>query len=357
MRYNLLLNEIYKIQIEYKELLIKLLPILNTEDILPALDEINIFWESNIEVIELYLQNYARTQNTYVFTASTYLDIESQDHLPFLLLGDSHIFDDSLSIMQEFPVTKGMIEQVKLIAEDNIKIISICQKNILVLPLRMLNQLSENTVLISAAEQYFCSLFDGIPTIRDYFKQCNSFQDINNYLKETSQKYILFSNQDDCSLSFEQRFFDAKNNEAIKLVTTNNDAEIFFSLVFGPIQQAIDILMSCLEYRCIPFIRYKVAFHYFVMLSQTLKTLDGFEQIDIIEFKVCIAHLIYNIFEVEKNNIIAVDEFVSIIKADGFESNLFHKLDICKQNNDRYSLNVIANIIKDSLNCLYEKLK
>ena len=130
MSYSLLIDEINKIQKDYKELLVKSLPILNTEGVFPALDEINLFWESNIEAIELYLQNYARIQNTYVFTASTYLDIESRDHLAFLLLGDTHIFDDplskyALSLVQGVPVTNGILEQVKLTAEDNIKIMAL----------------------------------------------------------------------------------------------------------------------------------------------------------------------------------------------------------------------------------------
>lgn len=362
MNYNLLISEINKIQIEYRDRLIKLLPLLNTEALKPALEEINIFWESNVETIELYLYYYARVQNTYVFTASTYLDVENKDYLPFLLLGDTHIFDDplskyALSLVQGVPITKGLLGQVKLTAEDNIKIINVCHNNVLVLPLRLMNQLVEDTVLISAAEQYFCSLFEGIITIGDYINQCNTFQDISSRLKESAKKYILFSEKDNHSLSFEQRYMEAKRSESSKLVDNITDGKIFFSLVFGPIQQAIDVLLSCLEYECVPFVRYKVAFHYLIMLSETFINVEGFENIDTIKYKACIAHLIYNTFDNEQTKNNTVDEFTRIIKKEDFENNLFKILIEENQSKDTYTLKSTRNVIEKYLGDFYIKLK
>ena len=362
MKYDLITDEINKIQVQYKALLIKLLPILNTEDILIALDEINLFWYSNIEIVTLFLKYGISGNNTYIFTASTYLDIDDQEHLPFLLLGDIHIFDDplskyALSVVNQAARTTGIIEQIKLTAEDNIKIITECENQILVLPLRLLNQLEENTLLTEVAEQYFCSLFDGIETISDYITNCNSFSDIDKYMKETAKRYILFSNQDDSSLPFDQRYSLAKKSMSIKLVDNDSDGKIFFALVYGPIQQAIDILMSSIEYECIPFIRYKVALHYILMLCKTFEGLIGIEFIKVMKFKICVANLVYNMFDKEQLLSVSISKYVEIVQREKFEIALFKDLYDNGIVSKRFKLQSMECVIAKNLSNLYIKLK
>ena len=41
-------------------------------------------------------------------------------------------------------------------------------------------------------------------------------------------------------------------------------------MVFGCIQQAIDIIASCIEYKCTPYIRYPVSLHYVNLLSENI---------------------------------------------------------------------------------------
>ena len=44
-----------QLQDEYRELLSMLLPSLKSDNILAALDEINLFWLKKIDLVELYL--------------------------------------------------------------------------------------------------------------------------------------------------------------------------------------------------------------------------------------------------------------------------------------------------------------
>lgn len=97
MNSNLLLNKIHLIQIEYKKLLVSLLPKFKSGYAPEALDEINLFWIRRIEEVKLYLKNWFPGKNSYVFTAATFMDFDDNEHLPFLLMGNKHILDDSLS--------------------------------------------------------------------------------------------------------------------------------------------------------------------------------------------------------------------------------------------------------------------
>ena len=97
MKSNLLLNKMHLIQAEYKELLTALLPKLKSRYVPEALDEINLFWLRNIEDVQLYLRAWFPGENSYIFTAATYMDYDDKEYLPFLLMGDKHILDDPLS--------------------------------------------------------------------------------------------------------------------------------------------------------------------------------------------------------------------------------------------------------------------
>ena len=140
-----------QIQIEYKALLQKLLPKLKTEFSVQALDEINLFWYRHIDIVHLYLVSEFANDDSYVFTAATYLDYEDNEHIPFLLLGKQHVLDDPLSkyssICKNLTDTKSsniLYDQIKKTAEDNIKIIDNCQGSIFVVPLRLFNQFSSS---------------------------------------------------------------------------------------------------------------------------------------------------------------------------------------------------------------------
>ena len=130
MKSNLLLDKIHLIQTEYKELLSALLPKLKSSHSPEALDEINLFWLRHIEEIQLYLKAWFSGENSYVFTAATFMDFEDNEHLPFLLMGDKHILDDPLSkyseIRSKMPDGKDaefLHKQISVTAEDNLKLL------------------------------------------------------------------------------------------------------------------------------------------------------------------------------------------------------------------------------------------
>ena len=71
---------------------------------------------------------------------------------------------------------------------------------ILILPLRLLNQSNGYHSLYSVGGQAFISLFNGIDNLNDYFAKCNSIDDIIRFAREDIGRLVMFSEDDNVML-------------------------------------------------------------------------------------------------------------------------------------------------------------
>lgn len=296
MKSNLLLNKIYAIQTEYRELLAALLPKVQSSHAPEALDELNLFWLRYIEEVQLYLRYWFPGENSYVFTAVPFMDFKDKAHLPFLLMGDKHILDDPLgryseiqSKMVEGKDAEFLYKQIGKTAEDNLKLLENIHEKILIVPLRFFNQSNDNKLFYKVGEQAFLSLFNGINSMEDYFSKCNSINAILNFAREDIGRLVIFSEDDDITLPFEERFRNALNSTQYMVDTNKTISYNFFILVYGCIHQAVDILVSCVEYGCIPYIRSPVTLNYIWLLSQGMLDI---EHVIKLRFKMSVAFVV-----------------------------------------------------------------
>ena len=360
MKSNLLLNKILLIQTEYRELLTALLPILRSSHAYVALDEINLFWFRYSEVIRLYLKYWLQGNNTYVFTAVTMMDFDDKEHLPFLLVGNIHILDDPLSRysemcskIQDNEETSFLYEQIRATAEDNLKILENVNGEILILPLRLLNQSSDNNLFSRVGEQIFVSLFDDINSLSEYYSKCNSIDDIMLHAHKDIGKIVLFSEDDDTSQSFRDRFKEASSKYQFLHNSNISDSEVFLMFVFGFIQQAIEIISLCLEYGCTPFIRNSVSLHYISLLTENMLET---EQISSLRFKMCIAFIVYNLCNKDMLDSIEIDEFLRINKRYSFNTKIFRALSEHGINENNFWDFTITQIVLCELEEFYNAL-
>ena len=360
MKSNLLLDKIHLIQTEYKELLSALLPKLKSSHSPEALDEINLFWLRHIEEIQLYLKAWFPGENSYVFTAATFMDFEDNEHLPFLLMGDKHILDDPLSkyseIRSKMPDGKDaefLYKQISVTAEDNIKLLDNLHDEILILPMRLLNQSNNHNSLYEIGEQVFISLFNGINSLSDYFFKCDSIDDIMHFAREDIGRLVMFSEDDDATLPFEGRFKIALSGTQYMVDTNKPDAYNFFMFVFGCIQQAIDVIVSCVEYGCIPYIRYPVALHYISLLSESMSKI---EHIATLRFKMNIAFVVYQLCDKHRLSEVSLKEFLRKNHIYGFNDKLFCKLAEHGINEKNFLGYTITQLVHDELGKFYNKL-
>lgn len=357
MKSNLLLNKIHLIQIEYKELLAALVPKLKSSHASEALDEINLFWLRHIEEIQLYLRAWFPGENSYVFTAATYMDYDNEEHLPFLLLGDNHVLDDPLSKyaeirskMSEGKDAEFLYKQIGITAEDNLRLLENVHEEILILPLRLLNQSNVHNSLYKVGEQAFVSLFNGINSLSDYFSKCESIDDIIQYAREDIGRLVMFSEDDDASLPFSERFKAALAGTPYMVDVNKPDSFNFFMLVFGCIQQAIDVIVSCVEYGCIPYVRYPVSFHYISLLSESMLDI---EHIITLRFKMSVAFVVYQLCDKNRLATVCFEEFLKKKYEYDFNANLFRVLTEHGVNETNFLDHTITQLVIDELEEFY----
>ena len=360
MKSNLLLSKIHLIQTEYKELLAALLPKLKSCNFPEALDEINLFWLRHIDEIQLYLKTWFQGENSYIFTASTFMDFEDNEHLPFLLMGDKHILDDPLSkyseIRSKMPAGRDaefLYKQIGITAEDNLEILENLPGEILILPLRLLNKSNGHNSLYKVGERAFVSLFNDINSLKDYFDKCSSIDDIIRFSREDIGRLVMFSEDDDTTLPFEERFRNALAETQYMVDSTKLDSYNFFVLVFGCIQQAVDVIESCVEYSCIPYIRCPVALHYISLLSECMIDID---HIITARFKMSTAFVVYQLCDKEKFALVSMNEFMKKKEIYNFNDKLFGALKAHGITENNFLDHSIRDIVIGELEQFYNML-
>lgn len=360
MESNLLLNKIQLIQSEYKTLLAALLPKLKSHHAPEALDEINLFWLRHIEEVQLYLKFWFPSENSYVFTAATYMDFDDNEHLPFLIIGEKHVLDDPLirysTIQNKMPQGKDaefLYEQIGVTAEDNLKLLENVREEIFILPLRILNQSNDHNSLYKAGEQAFINLFNGINSLNDYFIKCNSIEDIVRFACEDIGRLVMFSEDDDSTLPLEERFKIALSQTQYLVDTNKSDSYNFFILVFGCIQQAIDVIVSCIEYGCIPYIRYPVSLHYISLLSESVSDI---EHITKLRFKMSVAFVVYKLCDKSRLAGVCLEEFLKKNQIYNFNEKLFCTLAEHDVNESNFLGYAITQLVINELEAFYDIL-
>lgn len=312
-------------------------------------------------IVQLYLKSAFGGDNSYVFTASTFLDYEDAEHFPFLLLGEKHILDDPLGKYSEMcnrmPAgqdAESLYAQIVQTAEDNIKIITNCRNYIYILPLRLLSQSQEYNSLFKIGEQVFLNLFADIESLDGYFQKCTSFDDILRYARNDIDKLVFFTEHDNKSLPLYERYQNALAGNKYFLDAKKPDSYNFFVLVFGPIQQAIDIIVSCIEYKCIPYIRYPISLHY---ISLILKNFSDLVDVNNIGFKMSVAYILHHICDKSKLAILGLYKFTELRDSFRFDERLFHTLAEHGINKDTFLQSSAGKVIGNVLTDFYDFLE
>ena len=121
-------------------------------------------------------------------------------------------------------------------------------------------------------------------------------------------------------------------------------------LVYGCIQQAIDVIISCLEYNCIPFVRYPVALHYISLLTENLKAT---KHIATIRYKMSIAFVVHNLIDKERLAKIKTKDFIRLNEGYNFNKQLFEAFEKNGINQDTFLGYEVRPLITDNLESFY----
>lgn len=358
---NLMMNKIHLIQNDYRDLLKSLLSGMNRDNALEALDEINIFWIRHIKEVELYLTYWFSGADSYVFTAATMINYKAKEHLPFLLIGEKHVFDDPLTTYTEIlsEISEGKYadfwyRQIRKTAEDNLMLLENIKEKIVILPLREFMPLDKNTELFELGDLVFLNLFEGIDSVKDFLQKCDSMEDVVRYFRNGLNDIIVFSENDNFTLPVAERFKLALNDIQHMINTDGSEAYVFYKIITSYLMQALDIINSCMLFNCVPYIRNKLTFHYILLLLDIMSKDD---KLLLFRYKSYIAFVVCRLFDTEKFSSICLDKFIEKKNETNFYCNLLKDLESKGINETNFSGYMIEPIVISHLEKFYQELE
>ena len=361
METNLLLDELLCIQENYKKMLMTYSEKSLKYASEAIVDETNIFWMKNKKIVDCVLQYLYKPYSSYVFTATATLNVDINEHFPFITIGEYHFWDDPLysfypKKIQNTEFVNKFEKQVSLTIENNIKLINNAKGLIHILPVRFYTEKKQLESINKVADEIFLSMFKDDISMEDYGKQYKTIDDIQNGLKSGVESNILFSAYDDISLDFKKRFENVIKLKIIPLPFNISEGEIFWLYLHSYLMQALDILFMCLEYKLVPYIKSRVTLRYINLCSDIMNNANLPELSDML-FKYLIANIIYNTFDEEKVKMLNFMNYGSFIQKHNFEDKVFN---ILKSENiyfENFSYFKSREIIEQVLKNMYSELE
>lgn len=323
---NILNESITKVQLDYLDVLKQARDKMTDQNYHAIVDEILVFWKKHKRLAESILRHYIVPMETFVFTGATLVDVEDYEHYPFLALGKKHIVDDPLcryletaGKLKDKDVVSGLLETAKLTLEDNIKLIEHCYPNIVILPLRYLCDIDEDLIHKNAINAFLSMFNENIQSLEDY-RKLQTIDDINANLLPDMDKNIIFTINENTSLDMTERFETFIEHDEHTKFLKNDHNKIFFFTIIGYITQALNIIMICMINRCIPYIRYEVAFKYVLKLVENFKTLPEAKEMIA---KTSIGYVLYKEFDKEAFKQYSFQTYIELLKRHNSECRIF----------------------------------
>ncbi|WP_243359603.1 hypothetical protein [Fundidesulfovibrio terrae] len=297
--HKLINSEILKIQREYLQLLQGLIVNVHRSKIASAIDNVLVFWHSHRRVTSLFLNCLDQSSRAYLFTGASYLNTKDNNHYPFVLLGDIHIVDDPLcKFAKIFPriVTKQQqnlhFDYIVNATNDIIDIIQRYNQYILVLPVTF-GFHEENHEINEVSTKNFLYLFkEEFSSIKEYATKLVKIEDIFDALKDEC-KNIPISDATSTGCGLIEEFNELKTNSLISGLASSSDSFLFYTYVHGMLTQSLDIILCCLRFGIVPYIRSRTCFYYAASAAGNFLKIS---EIRNMHFHMTCAYILYKTF-------------------------------------------------------------
>ncbi|MDF2534694.1 MAG: hypothetical protein K0R18_851 [Bacillales bacterium] len=348
-------KQITELQLEYKTILENAQKNIFTTETGLIIDEINVFWYSKNQLVNLIMEYIPKKNQTYVYTAAANFDFEEKGHYQFVALGNVHIFDDPLCTYAKIfdksynkIFEKRMKEVIKKSITENLNVINLLGYKVIILPLRFLleEQIGEVTRL---AHDAFLGLFKVRPkNIEEYFASNKSIEEIENDLLDVIKKNILFTSNEDATLPFRERFEKYKAEKVLPINDLSNDSIVFYYGTFTYLAQIIDILATCIPFKVVPFLRFEVTFSYLLLLLPNFRSQDT----DELFFRSIISHYLFKYCNFEKAHALDFNKYCELVQKYRFEEKILIDLEESGCSLDRAKPDIVINILNNHIDLM-----
>lgn len=272
-----------------------------------AIDSILVFWYSHRRAISLFLRSFDQSSPAYLLAGASYLNTKDNNHYPFVSLGGIHIVDDPLcKFARAFPSIMSMQKEsfysdhIVDAANDIIDIIDKYNDYILIIPVTF-GLHEEDKKINEASTKNFLNLFKKkFSNLNEYLSEVVTIEDVYGALKDEWKNCLPISDSTSIEDGLIKGFNKFKRTFPFRDGKHGSDSFLFYMQTHGMLTQALDIILCCIKFNLIPFIRSKTCFYYTATVVNSF--LENFAIKDTY-FRMACAHILYESFPAEFEHI------------------------------------------------------
>ncbi len=247
-------------------------------DAISLVEKCKVFWLSKIQQLSLILDDLTKENNCFILSGAIYLNVADNEHYAFSALGDIHILNDPFVCMQGFFVNG--IDGINACTISYFRDVYVDTQNILdnffdefvFLPVDIMFNTIETDKLKVINKGYWnviSSLLNtDINSVEEMDQLYSSIDDIEKHMSVKALESLIFYDTDDIQLSLKDRLNKYFNDSQLPMnIKLDNDIQRFHFATFAQISQVLEIILKCLQFNIIPFVRFDVTFRYLLLIG------------------------------------------------------------------------------------------
>jgi len=247
-------------------------------DAISLVEKCEAFWLSKSQQLSLILDDLTKENKCFILSGAIYLNVADNEYYTFAALGDIHILNDPFVRMHGFfangidGINMRTISYFRDVYADTQNILDNFSDEFVFLPVDIMFDSVEMDKLKVIRKGYWdviSSLLDNdINSVEEMKQQYSSIDDIEYHLSVKALNSLIFCDADDAQLSLKDRLNKYFNDSQLPMnIKIDDDMQRFYFATFAQISQAMEIILKCLQFNIIPYVRFDVTFRYLLLIG------------------------------------------------------------------------------------------
>ncbi|HEX3037979.1 MAG TPA: hypothetical protein VHO94_03190 [Oscillospiraceae bacterium] len=248
-------------------------------DAISFVEKCEVFWLSKNQQLSLILDDLTKGNNCFFLSGAIYLNAAENEHYAFSALGDIHILNDPFVRMHGFfangieGINTRTISYFRDVYTDTQNILDNFSDEFVFFPIDIMFNSIETDKLKVIEKAYWnviSSLLNtDINSIEEMDQLYSSIDDIEKHLSGKALELLIFYDTDDIQLSLKDRVDKYFNDPQLPMnIKIDDDIQRFYFATFAQISQVLEIILKCLQFNLIPYVRFDVTFRYLLLIGK-----------------------------------------------------------------------------------------
>jgi hypothetical protein len=236
------------------------------------------FWQSKKLQMSLILDDLTKENRCFILSGAIYLNTADDEHYIFGTLGDIHILNDPFVRMRGFfvngadSINEHTISYFYDVYSDTLNILNKFSNQFKFLPIDLMFDSIEKDKLKVIDKGYWnvisSLLKTDINSIEEMKRLFSNIDEIEKQISKEALNSLIFYDIQDVDLSLVERLNKYFNDSQMPInIDIDDTIERFHFATFAQISQVLEIILKCLQFNIIPFVRFEVTFRYLMLIG------------------------------------------------------------------------------------------